>query len=101
MELKDLRESADLARINMNENELGEVYPAFEQILSFFAILGDNGGNSALPASGEQTQVSASTVSSGLLRPDTATAEEEGVFEMMLSQSPEHDGRFIVIPNVL
>ena len=96
-----MRESAALARINMGEDELVEVYPAFERMASFFTIMEDSGGNSALPVPGEQAEVPANTVSSGLLRPDTATAAEEGVFESMLSQSPEHDGRFIVIPNVL
>ena len=104
MELKDLRESAALARINMSEDELKEVYPAFEQTLSFFTIMGDSGVGDTPPASAEQTEgliAPAKNVASGWLRPDTVTAAEDGVFESMLSQSPEHDGRFIVIPNVL
>ena len=88
-----MRESAALARISMGEDELGEVYPEFERMASFFGIMRDSAGNTP--------PVSAKNVTSGLLRPDTVSAAEEGVFESMLSQTPEHDGRFIVIPNVL
>ena len=93
MELNDLRESAALARISMSDEDLKQMFPVFEQMVSFFGVMRDSGGT-ALPA----PMVNAS---SGWLRPDTVSAAEDGVFETMLEQSPEHDGRFIVIPNVL
>ena len=98
MELTDLKETAELARLNLGEQELRETFPAFEQMLSFFAILQD--GDNALPATGEQAGPT-KTVDSGWLRPDAVPASEEGRIESMLSQSADRDGRFIVIPNVL
>jgi aspartyl-tRNA(Asn)/glutamyl-tRNA(Gln) amidotransferase subunit C len=91
MELADLRETAALARINMSGDDLEKTFPAFEQMLSFFAIM--QGNNTA-----EQTDF---TAVSGSLRPDTASPSDDDLFESMLSQAPERDGRFIVIPNVL
>jgi aspartyl-tRNA(Asn)/glutamyl-tRNA(Gln) amidotransferase subunit C len=97
MELTDLQETATLARINMSGDDMEKTFPAFEQMLSFFAVMSD-GGNTF----GEQTDFTAAmTAASGSLRPDTATAPDEDLFESMLSQAPERDGRFIVIPNVL
>jgi aspartyl-tRNA(Asn)/glutamyl-tRNA(Gln) amidotransferase subunit C len=92
MELTDLRETAALARISMSGDDMEKTFPAFEQMMSFFAVMCDS-NNTA-----EQTGF---TASSNSLRPDTAAAPDEDLFESMLSQAPERDGRFIVIPNVL
>jgi aspartyl-tRNA(Asn)/glutamyl-tRNA(Gln) amidotransferase subunit C len=91
MELAVLRETAALARINMSGDDMEKTFPAFEQMLSFFAVMESND-------SGEQTDF---TAVAGSLRPDMAAAPDDDLFESMLSQAPERDGRFIVIPNVL
>jgi aspartyl-tRNA(Asn)/glutamyl-tRNA(Gln) amidotransferase subunit C len=98
MELTDLRETAALARISMSGDDLEKTFPAFEQMLSFFAVM-QTAREWVLPVN-EQT-VSAKTAVADSLRPDTAAAPDEDLFESMLSQAPERDGRFIVIPNVL
>jgi aspartyl-tRNA(Asn)/glutamyl-tRNA(Gln) amidotransferase subunit C len=111
MDLTVLRETAALARINMSGDELEKTFPAFEQMLSFFAVMERDSDNT-----GEQTDFTdAKTAAAegnlgpvgpvcrvpGYLRPDTASPPDEDLFESMLSQAPERDGRFIVIPNVL
>ena len=104
MEITDLRETAELARLNMDEEELKKIFPAFEEMLSFFAVMQAADGDGALPAVTSRIEgmaASARVVSSGCLRPDAVTTPEEGLFEAMLSQAPERDGRLIVIPNVL
>jgi len=94
MELKDLQGTAALARLNMGDEELEKIFPAFNEMLSFFALMQEGvneGGAEAAPET---------TVTADRLRPDTAPAGEN-ISESMLSQAPDCDGRFIVIPNVL
>jgi aspartyl-tRNA(Asn)/glutamyl-tRNA(Gln) amidotransferase subunit C len=98
MELKDMQETAALARIGMSDDDLEKTFPAFEQMLSFFAVMKD-GCNTFSEHAEDFT--AAKTAASGCLRPDTAAAPDEDLFESMLSQAPERDGRFFVIPNVL
>ena len=95
MQLTDLRETAALARINMGDEELKKTFPAFEEMLSFLDLM------QADTVRGEDPAACAKTVTSGSLRPDTESAPDEEMLETMLSQAPERDGRFIVIPNVL
>ena len=97
MELTDLRETADLARLNMSDEELKKTFPAFEEMLSFFAVMqaADTDGAEGMAAS-------AKVVTAGYLRPDTTDSpQEKDLSESMLSQAPQRDGRFMVIPNVL
>ena len=105
MELTDLRETADLARLNLSEEELKKVFPAFEEMLSFFAVMKTaetDGTFAGRSQAADSMAASAKIVSSVHLRPDTVNSPpEEDLCELMLSQSPERDGRFIVIPNVL
>ena len=105
MELTDLRETADLAHLNLNEEELKKAFPAFEEMLSFFAAMQAADSDGTLPALSGQTEgmaASARVVASGCFRPDAAHSPAgEGVGEAMLEQAPERDGRFMVIPNVL
>jgi Asp-tRNA(Asn)/Glu-tRNA(Gln) amidotransferase C subunit len=95
MELTDLRETAALARINMGGEELEKTLPAFGQMLSFFAAIKVT---DEMPAAGQPEGLAAAA---GCLRPDTAPPPDDGLFESMLSQAPERDGRFFAIPNVL
>ena len=100
MESTVLSETAGLARLGLDEQELQEMFPAFEQMLSLFALM--QAAGDALPAVTTQADfvtASAKPVNCGYLRQDTETPQES--VESMLSQAPERDGSFIVIPNVL
>ena len=104
MELTDLRETADLAHLNLSEEELRGALPAFEQMLSFFAAMQAADTDGTLPAVSGQTEgmaASAKVVAAGYFRPDTARPAENGLGESMLAKAGERDGPFIVIPNVL
>ncbi|MDR1597234.1 MAG: aspartyl/glutamyl-tRNA amidotransferase subunit C [Treponema sp.] len=123
MKIEDLQITAQLAHLNMDEEELAAAFPAFEQMLGFFAAMqaADN-DTSAFPAglSAEDTgssdrlrssdhfrsdspnhnpNNSQNTVSQGLnsdrVRPD------ETLVSNLLNNAGDRDGRFIVIPNVL
>jgi len=96
MNLTDLRETAGLARLALNEEELEKVFPAFKETLAFFSVLPETGGE----VSPEGIHIK--TVTPGSLRPDTEYSQQEKNFcEAILAQAPERDGRFMVIPNVL
>ena len=103
MELTDLQETADLARLNISRKDLENIFPAFEQMASFFTIMQAADAEEALPAvKGQIDGMAASTMIAGAdyLRADSAGGGEQDS-EYLLSQAPQRDGRFMVIPNVL
>jgi aspartyl-tRNA(Asn)/glutamyl-tRNA(Gln) amidotransferase subunit C len=118
MELRDLQETAELARLNMGEAELRGAFSAFEEMLSFFAAMQQ--GAFSPPLIGGKAQAGAddftaaesnipagmaayaSLVDSGWFRSGGASGNSpDGLSRQLLSKSGERDGRFIVIPNVL
>ena len=103
MELTDLKETAELARLNLADDTLKTIFPEFAEMASFFAVMQDADADETLPpATGITGGMAASSKPAGAdyLRLDTADGEEDGS-ESLLSQAPERDGRFVVIPNVL
>jgi aspartyl-tRNA(Asn)/glutamyl-tRNA(Gln) amidotransferase subunit C len=114
MEIGDLRETAELARLNLGDEELAAAFPAFEQMLGFFAAMqaADNdeglfsqaggGAGNALPSG--QNAV-ARMAGAGFFRADDEPpAKNTGagnLNENLLNNAGERDGRFLVIPNVL
>ncbi|MDR0600909.1 MAG: aspartyl/glutamyl-tRNA amidotransferase subunit C [Treponema sp.] len=122
MKIEDLKETAALARLNMDEKELTGAFPAFEQMLEYFAAMqaADRDetafGASVSPGDSVFSGLSAvsRTVREDYFRPDTAffssTGEagpegggnpDENLNENLLNNAGERDGRFLVIPNVL
>jgi aspartyl-tRNA(Asn)/glutamyl-tRNA(Gln) amidotransferase subunit C len=103
MTIEDLKETAALAHLNMDEAELAAAFPAFEQMLGYFAAMqaADREGASAeksdTPVSGTE-----GTVNSGHFRGDAGlNAAGNPCAENLLDQAGERDGRFVVVPNVL
>jgi aspartyl-tRNA(Asn)/glutamyl-tRNA(Gln) amidotransferase subunit C len=103
MTIKDLQETAALAHLNMKDEELAAAYPAFEQILGFFA---------AMQAADNDVEAFATPIAS--LSPDTRIVDSaffrvdvplhslvDAENETMLNNAEERDARFILIPNVL
>jgi len=104
MDIRDLQETANLAHLNLSDEELKAAFPAFEEMLAFFAAmqtadLEDTSGSTTAVAEG--MAASARTVSSGYFRPDNPKPRIDGLSEEMLQKAGERDGPFIVIPNVL
>jgi aspartyl-tRNA(Asn)/glutamyl-tRNA(Gln) amidotransferase subunit C len=108
MDIEELRVTAQLAHIEMDEASLAAAFPAFEQMLDFFQAMqsadNDSGIADFLAAAGESRPLRAS----GDFRQDLAEAAA-GVSgsvtavdsEVIISKAGESDGRFVVIPNVL
>jgi aspartyl-tRNA(Asn)/glutamyl-tRNA(Gln) amidotransferase subunit C len=112
MDLRELEETADLAHLNVNKDELAAALPAFEQMLGFFAAMAGADKDPAVHtaaanvASGQAA--GAALVTSGRFRGDAAPAGAASaetpaaeLREKMLGNAGDRDGDFIVIPNVL
>jgi aspartyl-tRNA(Asn)/glutamyl-tRNA(Gln) amidotransferase subunit C len=103
MTIKDLQETAALARLNLKDEELASAYPAFEQILDFFAAMqaADNDAE-AFTTSITNLSHDARIVDSAFFRVDTPPYSPIDVGnEALLGNAGERDARFILIPNVL
>jgi aspartyl-tRNA(Asn)/glutamyl-tRNA(Gln) amidotransferase subunit C len=115
MKIEDLQVTAQLAHLNMDEAELAAAFPAFEQMLGFFAAMQAADTDSAAFPAGFAGDA-ARTVQSGYFRPDNPnnshdTADlnrsdskdinDETSVSNLLNNAGDRDGRFIVVPNVL
>jgi aspartyl-tRNA(Asn)/glutamyl-tRNA(Gln) amidotransferase subunit C len=119
MKIDDLQTTAQLAHLNMEEAELAAAFPAFEQMLGFFAAMqaADNDAG-AFPAGfagdAEQIGSSAFVESAAHFRGDkpnhapnssqntgSAGLGGEAADPSLLDNSGDRDGRFILVPNVL
>ncbi|MDR0586745.1 MAG: aspartyl/glutamyl-tRNA amidotransferase subunit C [Treponema sp.] len=105
MDQRELEETAELAHLNINKEELAAALPAFEQMLGFFAIMqgADTDTEVPGPAAGIAAGQAAGAllVSSGHFRGDKAPGGAAVPREDMLNNAGDRDGAFIVIPNVL
>ena len=119
MEIEDLQVTARLAHLNMGEAELAAAFPAFEQMLGFFAAMQAADNDAAafpagLAADTAQTGSSAFVMPADHFRPDgparngnnsrpvgSTGANDEALVSSLLNNAGERDGRFIVVPNVL
>jgi aspartyl-tRNA(Asn)/glutamyl-tRNA(Gln) amidotransferase subunit C len=116
MDIEDLKETARLAHLNLDEGELAASFPAFEQMLGFFAAMqAADKDTAAFPAPGFQRAdaagANARTAPPGHFRPDTHdhnnayTTASNGLNQPgapnLIDNAGERDGRFILVPNVL
>jgi aspartyl-tRNA(Asn)/glutamyl-tRNA(Gln) amidotransferase subunit C len=111
MTIEDLRETAALAHLNLDEGELSAAFPAFEEMLGFFALMrAADGATSPGPSPAESPaagiSAAARIVSSGWFRGDGSARDGdpirgEDTVEQMLNSAGGRDGRFVVVPNVL
>ncbi|GHT76187.1 hypothetical protein AGMMS50222_08390 [Endomicrobiia bacterium] len=102
MNIEELQVTAQLAHLNMDEKELAAAFPAFEQMLGFFAAMQAADRDSA--AFPEAADMVASTRSADYFRPDTPNHNpnnSHNTASSLINNAGDRDGRFIVVPNVL
>jgi aspartyl-tRNA(Asn)/glutamyl-tRNA(Gln) amidotransferase subunit C len=105
MTIDDLKVTAALAHLNMDEAELAGAFPAFEQMLGYFAAM--QAADRAAPADKSNPPVSGVERAAGSshFRGDAAPVNpanaSHALAEDLLDRAGERDGRFVVIPNVL
>ncbi|GHV60139.1 hypothetical protein AGMMS49587_00610 [Spirochaetia bacterium] len=112
MKIEDLQETAALAHLNLSEKELAGAFPAFEQMLGYFAAMQSadrdeavfTPDNAASDVTVSGNSAVARTVASNYFRPDNLNPNNnpsDNLNENLLNNAGERDGRFVVVPNVL
>jgi aspartyl-tRNA(Asn)/glutamyl-tRNA(Gln) amidotransferase subunit C len=109
MELQDLRETAELAHLNMETGELQAAFGAFEEMLSFFAAMQAADQDTEAFSGGVKNPASGMAASSRLVNaghfrtdgPNPGNSANSALNEALLDKAGDRDGRFVVIPNVL
>jgi aspartyl-tRNA(Asn)/glutamyl-tRNA(Gln) amidotransferase subunit C len=109
MKIEDLQETAALAHLNLKDEELAAAFPAFEQMLGFFAAMqAADEDTGAFSASITGLSRQARTVDADFFRKDaseesldSSNKQLDGLNEKLLNNAGERDGRFILVPNVL
>jgi aspartyl-tRNA(Asn)/glutamyl-tRNA(Gln) amidotransferase subunit C len=106
MNIDDLQETARLAHLNMGGEELAGAFPAFEQMLGFFAAMqAADGDREVFP--GDSVSGVSRGVTSDHFRPDDPRPHDFNntapldLNENLINNAGDRDGRFIVVPNVL
>jgi Asp-tRNA(Asn)/Glu-tRNA(Gln) amidotransferase C subunit len=103
----DLVATAELARLDISEAELRSALPAFEEMVNYFAEM--EAADDDIAAFGKPLSEfgrSALKLAPRFFRPDNGAGVENynpsfSLNEKFVENSPEHDGPFIVVPNVL
>ena len=105
MNIEDLKETAALAHLNPEEAELEAAFPAFEQMLGFFAAMqAADKDEAAFPVPVGGNAGLSRPVESGFFRPDADSAGGSSGADTasgLLDNAGERDGPFVVVPNVL
>jgi aspartyl-tRNA(Asn)/glutamyl-tRNA(Gln) amidotransferase subunit C len=108
MKIEDLRETAALAHLNLDDKALDAAFPAFEQMLGFFAAMQSaDEDTTAFAAPITTLSGSARTVPAAYFRSDApdngsnCALGGSNMSETMLNSAGERDGPFVVVPNVL
>ncbi len=91
-------ETAELAHLDLTEEELDSALPSFEQMIDFFALMmkaDESAKTIHLDRSKEESPV-------GLIpRADNIKNSSASLTDTLISAAGESDGRFIIVPNVL
>jgi aspartyl-tRNA(Asn)/glutamyl-tRNA(Gln) amidotransferase subunit C len=108
MDRSELDVTAELALMDLTEDERARLEPAVAQLLEYFSVM-DGIDVSALEPTTHALQegnrlradsADAGTSASGIADPN-ATASASALADDILEQAPELEDRFIAIPNVL
>ncbi|MDR1654408.1 MAG: aspartyl/glutamyl-tRNA amidotransferase subunit C [Treponema sp.] len=103
MTIEDLKVTAALAHLNLSDGELAAAFPAFEQMLGYFAAMQAADTDPALQGAGREDNIAGKAQrTSAYFRPDQGL-ENAGCIDSaaLLDNAGARDGRFVVIPNVL
>ena len=100
MTIADLKETAVLAHLNLDESELATLFPAFEQMIGYFAsMLAADVDSIRFEASVRGAEIAGDWgqfANFAPLRPGVRS-----INEALFNNAGERDGRFLKVPNVL
>jgi len=92
MDIQELYITADLAHIELKEDELAALSQAVDQMVVYFEKMSEVDVSTLEPTTH-------SFIKDNRLRPDEI--KNSGLADAMLEQAPDLEDRFICIPNVL
>ncbi|MDR0721915.1 MAG: aspartyl/glutamyl-tRNA amidotransferase subunit C [Treponema sp.] len=102
MKMEDLQETAGLAHLTMSEHALAAAFPAFEQMLGFFAAMqAADEDQEAFPGLPSQLSGPSRIVSPDHFRQDNPDPPSQAAIPQLLDNAGDRDGRFVLVPNVL
>jgi aspartyl-tRNA(Asn)/glutamyl-tRNA(Gln) amidotransferase subunit C len=98
--IEDLKKTAALAHLNLDEDELAAVFPAFEQMLRYFgAIQAADEDRAAFPETLDSTGTDNFPIADSVFfcsdNNDTLSNTND-----LINNAGKRDGRFVAIPNV-
>lgn len=101
--MEDLQETAGLAHLTMDDQDLAAAFPAFEQMLGFFAAMQvADEDQEAFPSLPSQLSGPSRIVSPDHFRQDDLPSPQDpSVAAQLLDNAGDRDGRFVLVPNVL
>ncbi|MDR2397974.1 MAG: aspartyl/glutamyl-tRNA amidotransferase subunit C [Spirochaetaceae bacterium] len=101
--MEDLKETAELAHLTLSEQDLAAAFPAFEQMLGFFAAMqGADQDAEAFPAPADKLSGPSRIVSQTHFRQDTLSPlRDKALVLTLLDNAGDRDGCFVLVPNVL
>lgn len=99
MTVDDLKETAALAHLNLNDDELSAMLPAFKQTLEYFSIMKNADDDcEAFPYGLDESDIFC-VRDSNFFRSDIEEPSPQN--KSLINNAVDHDGRFIIIPKVL
>ncbi|MDR2632419.1 MAG: aspartyl/glutamyl-tRNA amidotransferase subunit C [Treponema sp.] len=105
MNMEDLQETADLAHLSLNEHDLAAAFPAFEQMLGFFAAMqAADEDTGAFPVCPSQLSGPSRLLTPEHFRKDNpppSSPQYPSLAARLLDNAGDRDGRFVLVPNVL
>ncbi|MDR1301265.1 MAG: aspartyl/glutamyl-tRNA amidotransferase subunit C [Treponema sp.] len=105
MNMEDLQETARLAHLTMHDQDLAAAFPAFEQMLGFFAAMqAADKDQEAFSAPLSQLSGPSRIVSQDHFRQDNPSPQDPDTLSIaakLLDNAGERDGQFVLVPNVL
>ena len=103
MDIEEFKITTNLAHLNMDQSQLEAAFPAFEQMVSYFAAMqAADSDEKAFGGSIEGLLPPSLPADASHFRADVASfgaaAGEKGV---LVGNAGDNDGQFIIMPNVL
>ena len=93
MQKEELLITASLARLELNDNEIGKLDEAVSSMIEYFTLMDEIDVDDLEPTTH-------AFIRDNRTRKDIH-AESSGMADKLIDNSPERDDRFIVVPNVI
>ncbi|GHV19336.1 hypothetical protein FACS189494_00640 [Spirochaetia bacterium] len=103
MDIEELKITASLAHLNMEQSQLEQAFPAFQQMLDYFAAMQDaDSDEKTFGTNIRELLPQQQSVNSSYFRTDAVSGGVEAIEKgVLVGNAGDNDGQFIIMPNVL